>query len=276
MKTIEYKFDLIPYNAGVKGKYILQNVQGRELTDICHTHDFFEIVYVLRGSCRQHINDSVYEQGRGEWCIIRPGESHYFCAQSKDMHLFSIAAKECEFRSAADIYGENIYAQIMSQKGAVLMMGSGVPADLLLLFNELLTSREEYVYKHFLTFLIKLYIDCRKVKEQIPSRISALLLEMQRPENLRQGVSRFVELSNYSQSQLKRHIKKYCGCSLQQYIFNTRMTFAFNDIVLTCEKIEDIAEKYGYSSFSHFNQSFKRRFNITPAALKKHHRYWTI
>lgn len=43
-----------------------------------HTHDFIEIVYVRSGSATEHVNDSVYEIGRGDFTFINYGSTHRF------------------------------------------------------------------------------------------------------------------------------------------------------------------------------------------------------
>ena len=64
--------------------------------------------------------------------------------------------------------------------------------------------------------------------------------------------------------------------TLREYISEQRLETAYNDLILTISRPEDIAEELGYKSFSHFSQKFKKTYGITPAELRKQKGVWTI
>ena len=109
----------------------------------------------------------------------------------------------------------------------------------------------------------------------IPAELSAAIEEMKKKENLQKGIHAFSALSHYSHSHLARLIKAHFGISLKQYINEMRLQRAYNEIVLTNESAEEIAEGVGFSSFSHFSKIFKKRFSATPAAIRKNSGVWT-
>ena len=80
---------------------------------------------------------------------------------------------------------------------------------------------------------------------------------MKKSENLKKGISAFVDLTNYSQSHLARLIKKHFGMGLKQYINELRLRQAYDDFVWTNESAEVIAENLGFCSYSHFYRIFK-------------------
>ncbi len=49
-----------------------------------------------------------------------------------------------------------------------------------------------------------------------------------------------------------------CGFSVAEYIRNRRLALAGNDLLLTDEKVIDIAVKYGYDSPDSFTKAFTR------------------
>ena len=60
-----------------------------------------------------------------------------------------------------------------------------------------------------------------------------------------------------------------CGFSVSEYIRNRRLALAGNDLLVTDEKIIDIAMKYGYDSPDSFTKAFTRFQGLTPTAVRK-------
>ncbi len=60
-----------------------------------------------------------------------------------------------------------------------------------------------------------------------------------------------------------------CGFSVSEYIRNRRLALAGNDLLVTDEKIIDIAMKYGYDSPDSFTKAFARFHGVTPTAVRK-------
>lgn len=60
-----------------------------------------------------------------------------------------------------------------------------------------------------------------------------------------------------------------CGISLGEYIRNRRLTLAGSELILTNNKIIDIALKYGYESPVSFTRAFSKYHGITPTQARK-------
>jgi AraC family transcriptional regulator len=60
-----------------------------------------------------------------------------------------------------------------------------------------------------------------------------------------------------------------CNFSLGEYIRNRRLTLAGAELNLSCEKVIDIALKYGYDSPDSFAKAFTRFHGITPSAARE-------
>jgi signal transduction histidine kinase/DNA-binding response OmpR family regulator len=71
-----------------------------------------------------------------------------------------------------------------------------------------------------------------------------------------------------SRIQLYRKVKALLGCSVNDFILNKRLTkakFLLSQEDLT---ISEVAYKVGFSSASYFSTAFKKKFNITPKAVR--------
>ena len=60
-----------------------------------------------------------------------------------------------------------------------------------------------------------------------------------------------------------------CGFTVSEYIRNRRLALAGNDLLVTDEKIIDIAVKYGYDSPDSFTKAFTRFHGVTPTSVRR-------
>lgn len=60
-----------------------------------------------------------------------------------------------------------------------------------------------------------------------------------------------------------------CGFTVSEYIRNRKLALAGNDLLVTDEKIIDIAVKYGYDSPDSFTRAFTRFHGVTPTSVRK-------
>lgn len=60
-----------------------------------------------------------------------------------------------------------------------------------------------------------------------------------------------------------------CGFSPAEYIRNRRLALAGNDLLMTDEKIIDIAMRYGYDSPDSFTKAFTRFHGVSPSSVRR-------
>ena len=60
-----------------------------------------------------------------------------------------------------------------------------------------------------------------------------------------------------------------CRFTVSEYIRNRKLALAGNDLLVTDEKIIDIAVKYGYDSPDSFTRAFTRFHGVTPTSVRK-------
>ena len=59
-----------------------------------------------------------------------------------------------------------------------------------------------------------------------------------------------------------------CGFSVAEYIRNRRLALAGNDLLITDDKVIDIAMKYGYDSPDSFTKAFTRFHGVSPSSVR--------
>lgn len=80
------------------------------------------------------------------------------------------------------------------------------------------------------------------------------------------GIARSVGVSTFY---FQKGFSMLCGFSVSEYIRNRRLALAGNDLLITDEKIIDIAMKYGYDSPDSFTKAFTRFHGVTPVSVRR-------
>ena len=79
------------------------------------------------------------------------------------------------------------------------------------------------------------------------------------------------KIARLSISALERNFKKNFFMTPTQYLNNFRVSQACKDLLMNKDSITCIAEKCGFYDQSHFSRTFKKMFDFTPAAYRKHY-----
>lgn len=275
MNTVNYLFSSLAGSEG--GMYLLATVKDRELTKIYHSHDFFELVYIMEGTCVHQINDTLYTMQTGDFVFLRPGDIHCFTSQSKNLHLLGLSIEASEFLRFQNAYGADFREKLSDR---IMIINYGKPFSLLRqwLGTENIKADRRYESKLILTYFINRFLEynLEMSSEYDLDKFSLALKEMKKEPNLRIGLPAFIELSHYSHTQLARLTKHHLGMSPHDYVKELRLATAYDLILYTQDKTEDIAERVGYHSTSHFIQVFKERYGVSPAELRRQGKAETV
>ena len=271
-----YLFDNMPLRKDAYFNYIYQFITGRKLTEIYHSHNFSEIIYMVEGSCVQRINETDVVFKRQDLLFLRPGDRHSFIKQTDDMACFSLSVRQSEFERMAEMMNPVFASEIRSAVSPPLLRLSEPFPIPRYETGEIAASSTVYDCMLLMTCLFKLYADNRQADRSMPLMLEHAVQEMQNLENLCRGIDAFTALTSYSRTHLARLIHKHYGMTLKQFINDLRLKQAYRDLVLTSRCIDEIAESLGFFSSSHFSRIFKEHFGITPAALRRHKGFFTI
>lgn len=274
MNSLVYEFD--KFQCQTDENYIFQLVQGRKLSDIYHSHDFYEVHFILDGNCTAIINEKEISLDQHNFFILRPNDRHLFNDQSEQLQLLGLSVKKTEFEMLANVYNPSLLNAITQPLDPLIIKACPKAPVTNLIADISDVANGDCDYKLLLFCLMKLYLEAvPQQKSEIPKDLLYAMNEIKKREYLKGGVKAFTELSNYSQSHLTRLMKKYFHTTIHAYILNLRLEAAYHDFLLTPIRPEEICEEIGFKSFSHFNKVFKEKYGITPAALRKTHWIWT-
>lgn len=261
--AIEYDFDALRRENNED--YIFQLVSGRPLTSIYHSHDFFEFVCVLRGDITQTLNGENVICKEKSVTLLTPIDMHNFTGQSENAEIISLSIRKREFEAFLKIYGIAEFRKSARFDFPKISKLYGICQE-----TNFVSDND---CKLMLSMLLHAYLSQNEflTSGDGADSFNISVKEMQKAENLRDGIDAFVRLSNYSRSHLARLVKKRFGTGLKAYINELRLKQAYNDLVWTNESAETISEKLGFLSYSHFSRIFKERFSVSPSELRKGH-----
>lgn len=259
-RYVRYVFKELP---ATNRSYYLQFVNRRKLTEVYHSHDFYELIIFLEGYACHYVNGKRYEIHSGQMVCLCPGDQHCFVSQSPDISVVSLSVETSEFINVAAVFGYSL-----DKNDACLPIDCQDMKDLIHSYTASCLSSDRMTdYKLLLCHLLGKMMNQPDLHHH--AQIADVLEQMHQPENMREGINAMIRLSGYSRSQVYRLVKQYTGRTVNEYLISLRLDTAYKYILYTDDAIEQISERVGYSSFSYFNQLFKRNCNITPAQLRK-------
>ena len=261
LTSVLYKFDTIVH--GEQKNNIFQFVKDRKLTNVYHSHDFYELICFLQGRGTQIVNDEEILTEEKTVMLLCPGDEHCFVEQSEDIEVISLSVRREHFELLSSAYG-----MFFEQRPHTFTFPR--VSKLYDIYREKrIVSESDCTL--ILSTLLHAYIHSKDQFSQsnIPKELLMAVEEMKKRKNLKMGIPAFLSLSNYSQSHLSRLMKIHFGMGLKAYINEQRLLRAYDDLIWTNESAEIIAENLGFSSYSHFCKIFKDKFSVCPSSLRK-------
>ena len=115
--------------------------------------------------------------------------------------------------------------------------------------------------------LAKVYIHLifsTKHRERILFARDYLLKNIDYPPTL----TELANIAGINVFKLKRGFKETFGQTVFEYLAETRLELAKNDLLHTEKSVTEIAFELGYSSLQHFSGAFKKRFGVAPGGVR--------
>jgi AraC-like DNA-binding protein len=264
----------------------------RDPMDSCprgeHAHSFFEMIYVVAGTGRQHVNEVSVLYHPGSLFLVAPGDVHLLEIETLSRILF-IRFNPLFIHSSGN--GQALRAQLemilnnsRHEPGCLLKTESDkkyVPHLMNMLMDE---HQKGYLYhRELINQLVNtlLIVVARNISPPLPTamvetselRIHDILRYIQTnihtPHQLRADV--ISENFQISETYLGRYFKKHAGETLQQYIIDYRLKLVENRLLHSSMRIGEIADEFGFTDKSHLNRIFKKYRGTNPSDFKQGH-----
>ncbi len=259
-----------------------------------HKHAFFEMIYVLEGSCVNTVEEQPLLMKKQDICILAPDVSHSLSVFDDDSIVLNILIRKSTFKETFfDLFTDD--------------------AVLSLFFTHILygSSPDSYVYfpgakdertTRLLEYLIEEGFSSSKYSKQAMENllrsIFCFLMEKgedavlsdyntkQLPEIVNMirymqthyntiTIQRLADEFSYSPNYIGKLIKKQTGSTFIAILQDIRLKKACDMLQSTNMQINHIGILVGYDSIEFFNRIFKREYGMTPTEYRQLRHQWT-
>lgn len=254
-----------------------------------HTHDFFEINYVLSGSMEMECANEKKLLRTGELCILAPGTNHAVYV-SPGSTVVCLCLRRSSFRSTffSTLNGSDLLAAFFKNclysgiQGYLLFMLPPSPevcGIIKCIFKEYYGKLKNanticcsYV-SIFFSLVLRLYSNTYlqySSDDSIMSQMPAILTYIQ--NNFKTvTLSYLAEFFHYEKVYLGKQIKLATGMYFTEIITQQKINLAVQYLVYSDRSVNDIAELVGYNSPDHFSRAFKHKTGLSPTQYRKQH-----
>lgn len=255
-----------------------------------HTHDFFEIMCVINGSCKNSIGDQIYTLNAGDILIIAPGTMHAISDTNEDSLIVNLLIRSTTFDSnffyilkdqtiLSDFFKNTLYH---NEKFSYLLFHATTNSEiftiLTALYQEECSNRryknsvKNQLVELFFSYLLRnhekdLYLPDPNGSDEENNFIFILKYMEERYQNVTlQEVAHFF---HYSERHMIRLLKEYTGQSFSQNIKKIKLKHAAKLLTTTTLSQKDIAARVGYSNPSHLKELFIQQYQMTPRQYRE-------
>lgn len=245
------------------------------------THNFWECVYVKRGSIEVSADDRILRLEAGQIIFHKPLELHKFYVDSPDgteLLIFSydlvgdiqqsLADRAFTLNERQTVIIEGIQ-ECIDQQDDIIANSTRLYIEL---FDKVPTLSQKIVSYLQLLFLSLAEEGCQS--EQILSREAKLFRNAinYMNDSISSGISvdELAERLNISTSSLKRLFDKYAGMSVHKYFTAIKINTA-TSLLSSGLSVGTVAERLGFSSSAYFSAVYKRETGKIPSIIIKEH-----
>lgn len=267
-----------------------------------HQHNFFEIMFVMRGSTEQKIEDQKYLYHEGQCCLLDYSVRHrelpfqnttlYFLMLSDDF-VSKLMANDLSINKEGVLSQRQnkIYdffrRSLNNREKQYLDFYPKVPVDRITpaledLFDRLSEENQHFSFGSYaaaqgmISKILGIMLDyslytSRKISVD-NSKNEYLFIQIQRLlESHRGKISRqeISDILHYSDSYLNKIVNRSVGMSLLEYRKFFMIKEAARLLSCTDKTISEIIDDLGFSGHTYFNSFFKKQYGVTPAQYRK-------
>ncbi|KAA9352963.1 helix-turn-helix transcriptional regulator [Larkinella humicola] len=269
---------------------LVQQVETSQWLLPVHTHDFYELILIGKGSGYHIINDNRFPYTTGDVYFLGPSDHHSFSVVEKtqfcfltftDAYLSGLAnVKNTVWKriktyslhttqgftgslvkTATDQQHLNALLSILlsEQKGPRQLSSPIVDA----LMGVMLSLIERQITQQQLKSIHTLTPSA----DLIPKIIAYICQHIMQPESLR--IEQLADVFHYSPGHLSALFKQQVGESLQHYIIQYKLKLVEKRLRLSSLTVSQIADEFGFTDICHLNKLFKRYYRHTPMVYRR-------
>lgn len=252
-----------------------------------HGHEYFEMFYVLTGSCQHTINQKISVLPQGTFCLIAPYVKHSI-GVFDDSIVLNIMIQRTTFDDIffndlrshnilSDFFLSNLYTQSKISSLSFHIEDEDL-IDLLLSMVLEEVVEDDYTFR-LLSHLFSIFMTkvVRRYGKSAPEytvdsglnktalNILSYMNDHFRDVTLSQVSGHF----GYTEAHCSRFIKAATGQNFTELLRNVRMRRAESLLLTTAVSVEEIGYMVGYENAATFIRLFKQCHHVTPGRFRQ-------
>jgi len=257
------------------------------IDDITHSHDYFEICYVYKGTCRLKFEKENLSLQEGELCIIAPMSIHEVNVDDFTSVLVTISIRKSTLDTAffslisqKDLLSCFFRTLLYEQSNAnYLLFYTDNTADMKLIIKNLFVENhadDSYANNGcsswitiLFSYLLRNYSKTMYFYDYNLTSDFSLVLQYIQHNYKHLKLKDLAKFFHFNESHLSTLITKNTGSSFTDLITNFKLSDSIHYLQNTDLSIEEIAERVGYHSADHFSRIFKKKHKYSPQQYRK-------
>lgn len=241
---------------------------GTQLYKQLHSHDYFEIFTVTKGTITHQIN--------GLTEIIHCRESVFVCKQ--DTHVLS-GDENSEVINIA--FSESLFLQIQALFDALLLtrkvqLNQNHIDYMLRSIRDLTASPDaklaDIILKSLLVNLIGVLIHTSpEYNRNYPLWFQDFLNKLINVDIFTSDIKSIQALADKSPEHLSRTFRQHMNTTLIHYLLDLKLNYAMKLLITTTHPILDICFEAGFVNLGYFYRCFKNKYGIPPQKYRRLH-----
>ncbi|MGN0404152.1 MAG: AraC family transcriptional regulator [Bariatricus sp.] len=256
-----------------------------------HGHDFFELTYIIKGTCLQNIDhEDPITLEEGALCIMNPNARHSLYLENEDSIVLNILMKTSMFNTTFwPLIQENEYigsfflSYFLSQSASsnYLIYHTQNPPSIQAMMNHMC---EEYLerklyYKSSLRCIMLLFFtevirdsamqfNKKPFTNKVSVQIAALFnyLSVNYPTAT---LASTAEYFHYHPNYLSAFVKKHTGKTFRSILDDIKLSYANYYLTSTNLSISEISERLGFQQLCNFYDFIRKHYGMTPGDYRK-------
>ncbi len=247
--------------------------------DVIHTHEFYEIVYILEGSINHVLNGEVRTLRAGDIVYMNLNDVHGYLRESGNTCKHrDIVMRTDFFDSLSAFLGQEFKTAYCSGRlpKIISLPMTQIENYEQRITNTLMTFNIESDYRLASIRALCISLLNNLIEEQIyhndtyyPMWYRELLGRFHVLDFLRAGLDYILEPFHFNKAYLCRSFRKYTGCTMTEYLNKARLQQAAFQLQYTDKTILAICNDVGFASVSYFNKLFKHAYGVSPRYYRK-------
>ncbi len=277
-------FILSYYSNATEGVHI-QKVTNSAVAQKPHTHEYFQVFYVIEGRLTHYVGETSSTLFRGDMTIIPPNKQHHIAPTDDGTAFYSFSFMPSIFEEAtqSDTIAIKFLGQLNSISENAIHPKITLPNEDLLYIDTIMES----IYKEFnkqsigskeiikastvilLTIFARTYFE--SIKGSMPDRFDNLnqyvlhcikYIEANLHEDL--SLSEMAKRSAMSKSSFCNAFLEITGKPFKKYLNIKRIEYAIS-LIKKGHQLTTIYRLCGYKDYSTFIRNFKKVMGATPS-----------